>query len=593
MDGLQHPEAAQVTDRTLRRWKQKTKGITAPQDQLDALVSRRVGNTVRRLPNEVIELAETTLKDFHNTPKNPSVAGSYSYYVDLCTAANVMPMCRAAFYRFCNKNADVAKREGKRKAYQQAAIPLTFDYDHPVHGVLPHEICYCDHTIMNVFLKGTVLGNLGKPTITLMVDGALSKARAFYLSYRPASTVSVLMCLRDYVRRNGRLPRALVLDNGKEFHSETLLTFCSLFSIKLVWRRRSRPRDSSIVERMLGATEQEVISQLDGNSLAMKDPRMVSSSHHPDKHIKWTLPGLHGALEYYLFDIHAKRIHQRFGMSPNDYEQRLILECGARDHVIVRFDETFKLLTSPHSGAPQRKVDRQRGVFVDGFWFWHDKLALATPGEEAIVRVELWRARIVYVLFRDNWYIAQARDGGVLEGRFRQEFELQVRQEANGRRNAAQKDKVSAANSKKRAMSWNNVMWDPRLREELSEMYTLLERLGMTEVFQGAKNPHGAELTLGLPKGTELDLIYAVQGEPGVYTGEDQMAQAMSAATASVVNGGDDATAPTGATGARKKGGGGAASTPRPSAPAAAPPTPALRHEEETVPTESSDDDYF
>jgi hypothetical protein len=527
LEALQNPDVAQVSDRTLRRWKQRTMGITSPQDQLDALVSRNPGNTSPRLPAEVLAMAEKAVDDFHNTAKKPTVAGTYSYYVDLCTNAGLKPMARASFFKYAEKHKDIAKREGKRKAYQQAPIPLTFDYDHPVHGVLPHEVCYCDHTIMNAMLKGETIENLGKPTITIMVDGALSKARAFYLSYRPASAVSVLMCLRDYVRRNGRLPRALVLDNGREFHSEALLLFCSLFGIKLVWRRRSRPRDSSMVERMLGVTEQEVISQLDGNSLALKDPRMVSSTHHPDKHIAWTLPGLHGAIDYFLFDLHAKRIHPRFGISPNDKEKQLILECGARDHVIVRFDEQFKLLTSPHSGQATRKIDRQRGVYVDGFYYWHDKLALSKPGETAVVRVELWRARIVYVLFRDNWYIAQARDGGVLEGRFRQEFELQMRTEARARKSLADKDKVSPENSKKRANLWKPEVWDSRAREEMTEAYALYERLGMTEVYPGAKNLQGHVISLGLPKGTELELIHAVEGEPGVYVGDDQLADAV------------------------------------------------------------------
>lgn len=593
LDSLQNPKAAKVTDRTLRRYKERTKGATAPQDQLEALVSRNSGNTHPRVPADVLALAEKAVEEFHNTAKNPTVAGTYSVYVDLCAQANLKPMARSSFFEFAKRHANIAAREGKRKAYQQAPIPLTYNYDHPVHGVLPHEVCYCDHTIVNEFLKGSTIENLGKPTLTLMIDGATSRARAFYLSYRPASAVSVLMCLRDYVRRNGRLPRALVLDNGREFHSEALLLFCSLFNVKIVWRRRSRPRDSSMVERMLGATEKEVINQLDGNSLAMKDPRMVSSTHHPDKHIKWTLPGLHGAIDYYLFDVHAKRIHPRFGMSPIDWEKRLLLECGARAHVIVRFDETFKLLTSPHSGQATRKIDRQRGVYVDGFYYWHDKLALAKPGETAVVRVELWRARIVYVLFRDNWYIAQARDGGMLEGRYRQEFELQIREESRAKKNAAAKDKVTAETSRKRTNLWKHEIWDPRVREELSEAYALYERLGMTEVFAEAKNPMGGVVSLGLPKGSELEMVYAIEQEPGVYTGEDQLAEAVAASTPSTANSSPDVSEPaltTAASTAPVAPITGSSSSSHPQVP-----EPAPTHETAaaTSPAAADEDDYF
>lgn len=579
LESLQNPDSAKVSKRTLSRWREKTKGLMTPQEQLDALVSRNPGNTTPRLPADVLALAEKVVKEFHNTAKNPTKQATYNVYTSLCADENVTPMSRAMFYKWIKRHESIVDREGKRKAYQKAPIPLTYDYEHPVHGVLPHEVCYCDHTILNIMLKGSVMPDLGKPTITLMLDGSLSKARGFYLSYRPASAVSVLMCLRDYVRRNGRLPRVLVLDNGREFHSQALLQFCSMFGITIRWRRASHPRDSTLVERMLGVTEQEIISQLDGNSLALKDPRMVSSTHHPDKHIRWTLPGLHGAFEYFLFDVHPNRIHPRFGISPVEYEKRLILECGAREHVIVRFDQTLKLLTSPHSGKATRAVDRKRGVEVDGMWYWHDKLALAKPGEPAEVRVELWRARAVYVCFRNNWYVAVARDGGKLEGRYRQEFELQQREETRARRTAAQKDKNTVENAKKRESLWDPERWDERIRDQLSEMYYLYERLGMAEALPEATNPQGGVVSLGLPKGTALDLIYAVEGEPGVYVAGDRVEDEKSSGAAE-----------TSASSEPKKGKRVAA---KPAAPIPSPAAPPAASVPEPALEAPQDDDYF
>lgn len=590
MENLQNPEATHFSVRTIRRWRTRVQGIVAPQEQLAALVSRNPGNTTPRLPNAVVQKAKQAVREFHNTAKSPKVLATYNEFVVLCEEAGLTPMSRASFYEWIRNHEDVAAREGRRKAYQKAPIPLSYDYEHSVHGVQPHEVCYCDHTIVNLFLKGSVLPDLGKPTLTLMVDGALSMARAFYLSYRPASAVSVLMCLRDYVRRNRRLPRILVLDNGKEFHSGALLLFCSMFGITIRWRRRSRPRDSSIIERMLGATEQEVIAQLDGNSLALKDPRMVSSSHLPHKHIQWTLPGLHGAIEYFLFEVHAKRIHPRFGVSPLDYEKRLFLEYGARSHVLVRFDEALKLLTAPHSGKAARAIDRLRGVFVDGFYYWHDILAQARPGETAVVRVELWRARIVYVCFRNEWYVALARDGGTLEGRFRQEFELQQREEARVRKGKAQNDKVSPANSKKRSSLWKPEVWDARLREQLSEMYYLYERLGMTEVLPAAKNQLGGQVSLPMPKGSELEMLPAVEAEPGACTVENSAPALTEPAAAST-----DPAHPKGRARASTR------KTPfKPSATTSPdakhvppPPKPVAAPAAESAPVATSDDDYF
>lgn len=522
LTALEEADTTATPKRTLRRWAKRIQGITSPQDQLDALISRNPGNTSPRLPEEVLNLAIKATKEFHNTVKKPTVAGTYSFYVNLCTTAEVEPMSRSNFYRWMARHSSVKLREGKRMAYQKAPIPLSYDFEHPVHGVLPHEVCYCDHTIINQFLKGERSPDLGKPTITLMVDGGTSQSRGFYLSYRPASAVSVLMCLRDYVRRNGRLPRILVLDNGKEFHSTALAVFCSMFGITIRWRRRSRPRDSSIIERMLGATEQEVIAQLDGNSLALKDPRMVSSSHQPQKHIKWTLPALYGALQKFLFEVHRRRVHPRFGISPDDQEKRLLLECGARDHVVVRYDANFKLLTSPHpeTGKPHRTVDRMRGVYVDGMWYWHERLAQARPGETAVVRVEPWCASTMYVNFKDEWLIAKARDGS-LDGRFRMEFQQQRREESRTRKSLAQKDKNSSRNAAARVELWDPTVWDERLRAQGEEMYYVYSRLGMTEVDPEGRNSNSSKLFLG-EGSNERSLLEDAQKEPELRDNGDE-----------------------------------------------------------------------
>ena len=510
LEWLTDSKSTPVSDRTLRRYRSRIAGITSPQEQLEALMPTRSGNTKRKLPDDAITVAQKVVEEFHNTPTNPKVAATFSKYVARCADAGITGMSRSNFYRWIHTVTDIKAREGRRAAYQRASIPDYIDYKHPVHGVLPHEVCYCDHTIPNVFLKGATQPDLGKPTLTLAFDGAMRRATAFWLSYRPASAVAVLMCLRDYVRRNGRLPRVLVLDNGREFHSRALLQFCSMYRIQIRWRRASSPRDSTLVERMLGVTEQEVISALKGNSLALKDPRNVSSTHHPDKHIAWTLPALHGALDHFLFNIHPNRLQPALQMTPLQMEARSILEHGSREHLLIKFDSTLKLLTAPHPAVPTRIIDRQRGVFVDGEWYWNDQLAQAKKGEPAEVRVELWRASVVYVCFRDNWLIARARNPA-LDGRHRPEFELQKREEARRSRNAAQKDRSSVANSKARTQLWDPENWDERLREQLCEMYYLYSRLEMTEVLPAAKNLQGELVDMRMPRGSTVELLHATE----------------------------------------------------------------------------------
>jgi len=79
-----------------------------------------------------------------------------------------------------------------------------------------------DHTILNLATVGEDASALGKPLFTVATDGHTTQTRAFYLCYEPPSAKVVLMTLRDYVRRNHRLPKILVVDGGKEFRSKEL-----------------------------------------------------------------------------------------------------------------------------------------------------------------------------------------------------------------------------------------------------------------------------------------------------------------------------------------------------------------------------------
>lgn len=514
LDALNNRDVSEVPARTLRRWASRVGGAEDAQQMLVGLMCENRGNRRQRLPEMATELALASLKQ-HNRAAKPTVFSTFNCYVALCDDAGVTAMSRSSFYRWMRHHEDVRKREGKRKEYQKAPIPLTFDYDHPVHGVQPHEVVYCDHTPMNVFLKGMRLENLGKPTLTLMTDGALSMPRALTLLYRPACTASVLMCLRDYARRHGCLPRTLVLDNGKEFHGHELKALCSIFGIDIRWRRRSRPRDSTLVERAIGVTEQELLSSLDGNTIALKNPREVSSAVDPAKFVTWTLPALHGSLEYFLFEVQTKRVHPRFGMTPSDWERRLLLEFGARAHRLVRFDPLFKLLTSPHTKQPTRILDRRKGVFVDGRFYWNDRFATSARKTELVeVRVELWNASVVYVQFNGEWLVAQARDGSRLEGRFNYEVEIQQREESRRQRTAADNDRASPLQAQKKVLLFDPRNWDDRLREQCMEEYHLYAKLGMVEALPEARNLRAAEYELGMPRSSDLALLRSISREP-------------------------------------------------------------------------------
>jgi hypothetical protein len=195
------------------------------------------------------------------------------------------------------------------------------------------------------------------------------------------------------------------------------------------------------------------------------------------------------------------RVHHRFGISIDDMEKKLNFEYGTRSHRLVRYDAAFKLLTASLPKKPIRTIDRQRGVLVDGCFYWNDRLADAKKGEKVEVRVELWNAGVVYLCFRDEWVLAQARDGRKLVGRFRMEFELQRREERKQAKAAAQADKRGSENAKRRVDCWSYPdQWDAKIREQFTEAFVIYQARDMTSSLPAAVNQYGAEVSYVVPR---------------------------------------------------------------------------------------------
>jgi hypothetical protein len=180
-------------------------------------------------------------------------------------------------------------------------------------------------------------------------------------------------------------------------------------------------------------------------------------------------------------------------------------------------DTVFKLLTSPHPKVkPTRELDRRKGVYVDGTYYWNDKFASSTRKLEQVeVRIELWNASVVYVNYKGDWLIAQARDGRRLEGRFDREVEMLLREEARRRPSTAARDRTTAEHAKKKLRLLEPQLWDARLREQCMEEYFLYSKLGMVEALPEAANPRASEYTLGLPRSSDLALLDAIDKEYG------------------------------------------------------------------------------
>ena len=487
--------------RSLSRFQARVAGAATLLDQLILLVDSEAdkGNRTDRISKVNLNLIEKAIEEGYNTPTQQRKKGAFAKYLGMCeglddasvaagtgpkreeSGAPVKPVSYQTFCRYCTDHYDVVKREGRRAAYQRRTIVPRLDNRYPTHGTHPHDVCEIDHTIANIVLKSTTgLEFTTKPTLTIGVDGHTAHARALVMSFDPPSAKTVLLLLRDYVRRHHRLPRTLIADNGKEFHSHELEFFCRMFGIELRFRSPGEPRGAAMIERLLGAVETEVLSEMEGNSRIMKEnTRQVTKSVDPWRHVKWDLYSVYKAVEQYLFQVRAQRVHPAHGQPPEEFEAASRKATGEREFRMFKLDENMMLMTCPHAKRPKRKVIRGRGVNVNGIYYRHQALDRVKRNASVEVRVEPFNASVVYVNVGDRWVAAVGTSSRWLGKRTYREVEIARREEQRIKQLNAKRDGVSAASLKHQMRPLRPEDFDPVVAAQQAAIRALNESLGM------------------------------------------------------------------------------------------------------------------
>lgn len=497
--------------RSIGRFQKSIDGL----NDLDALLALvddtdKKGNRLSKLPEQVKELAIKAIELFYNTPERRTKKAGYAEYVRLCReldqeqGCETLPMSYPSFCVYCDVHGSVFDREGKRQAYQKAPVLQSLEVGASVHGSRPHQICYIDHTSPNLTTATPDGAELGKFWLTVGVDGCCRKSMAMIVSYDPPSSWTVLLILRDYVRRNGCLPRVISADNGADLTGTELELFCKIYDIDLRSRSPGEPRGGAMIESHLGASQDEVIASCQGNTMQMRDNRLVTQSIDPFRRAIWTLTAIYRALDDYYFIQRPNRPHPSLGMSPNQFEELKLRETGTRAHRFVRFDENLMLMTSPHPRRPYHVVDSRRGVWVNYQWYRHPAMKNIRKGTKVEVRIEPWLSRVVYAQIKGEWVAAIGSNSTSFDTKSSREVELALRQQARKAGNEANKHSISPAGLRHRENYIHPSSFDARISAQQQEMAYLCKQLSLyTAMPETVLN--GAPLLQTLPPPTQLN----------------------------------------------------------------------------------------
>lgn len=394
---------------------------------LDRVAQR--GNRSPRVPDASKALLKEYLSTHYTAPQGKRAASVYRLYRAEAERQGIPPVGERTFYRERAAFEDsqvTALRRGKRAAYALDPALAYLNQTTPRHGQRPFERAHLDHTELDIVLVSSVTGKpLARPWATFLTDAYSRRVLACYLTYDPPSYRSVMMAFRLCVKQYGRLPQELVVDRGPEFSSvyfETLLTRCFVTKLE---RPAQQPRFGSVLERLFGATNTELIQQLRGNTQASKIPRHMTREVDPKRLAVWTLDAFARRLTEYTQEVYDQMEHRALFQSPREAFAQGMLRAGSRAHTLIPYSEAFLIQTRPSTRTGVVKIHQGRGITVNGLQYWHECMRSPTVfGKSVPVRYEPYNMGFTYAYIDGQWMECVADSFLHVHGRSEHEWNL-------------------------------------------------------------------------------------------------------------------------------------------------------------------------
>lgn len=371
-------ELAKVPSRTARYWRKRAAdGELAYGNSFIGLLSRisARGNRCRKIDPGVVEVMNKVIDEHVLTSSQLTKSVCYGMVRNRCDELGLLPPSAKTFaaeIKRRGEHAVVEAREGRKAAYSITEFHWTVDQSTPRHGERPFEIGHIDHTELDQELTDSRTGaNLGRPWLTILLDAYTRLVLAFFLTFDPPSYRSCMAVIREAVKRHGRIPKTIVVDQGSEFEG---MYFEALLA-RLGTHKKSRPastgRYGSVIERWFGINNKAFVHNLAGNSQALQKPRSMSPTHDPRTLACWTLQALNEALDLFVDDTYANLRHPALAMSPREAMNRGLAMTGARDHLLIPYTDDFVRLCMPTTPAGKAVVHSGRGIKIKGIQYWH------------------------------------------------------------------------------------------------------------------------------------------------------------------------------------------------------------------------------
>jgi putative transposase len=358
------------------------------------------GNRTPKLPEAVYVIADQIIEDAYQTFTAPNKRAAHALFQGKCKAANFPDGASytwfAARIKAMPQKAIVESRLGRRVAYSKFGFNYCLTRDCPPHGDHPWDVGHVDHTELDI--EALLSGGHLRAWLTTFWLSFPRKLVAYWIHFGSPSKVAAMTVIRLCLKKYGRVPSNIVVDNGKEFLSTDFQTLLATLGATVKYRPPAQARSGSVLESAFHALNCHLIHNLPGNTKIMRNVRQVTKSVLPSNLAKLSLTEIDHKVGAY-YDIVNDVIHPALEDTPNDYYARHMQLLGQRGHMFRPWTDELYKLTLPSMG--DRTVKPQGVKFK---YFYYNNAILANyHGKELPVRYDPLDIRSIFVQVEPKW----------------------------------------------------------------------------------------------------------------------------------------------------------------------------------------------
>lgn len=367
------------------------------------------GNSGKRLPGRVYEIMDYFIEHEYETLVQKGKYAVWGLVLKKCEEEGIKD--QPSYPTFCTRvdkrprKDQIRKRKGRRAAYKHEEFIYWIEQDTPRNGDRPFHIAHADHTKLDIELVCPYTGeNLGRPWASFLIDAYSRRLLAIVVTFDPPSYRSVMMLIRECMRRHHRMPQIIVVDGGREFDSKYFRRLASALQITIKIRPAAKPRFGSVGERIFGIANKQFVHLLMGNTQIMTYVRQVTKTVNPKELAVWTLGDFNEWFTAWGYEFYDKNPHWTLKQTPFDAYTRAIKLTGMRKGRLGTYDETFRILTMPTTAKGTAKNVVDKGVKVNNIYYKSPELRdREIEGKQLIVRYDPFDISNIYVRIKGKW----------------------------------------------------------------------------------------------------------------------------------------------------------------------------------------------